>query len=206
MGTILITSRLGEDFREDLEQAMFFNQKQYKAEAGIRNCVERYGIPEITTENGYLRIRVNAFSVTQTLFAIDRTESEDILSGVIVYVRDTADNILVLHIAIAGNSAITGPVKTARLVLDLLHQVIDSASRINGVENVKLVYDMASGKGKDSFRNIPVSRRMRRHRTEKIHNPCPDESVTCFEYQRCFDCPRNFISKNRKPLREQNEN
>ncbi|GMQ83271.1 MAG: hypothetical protein BMS9Abin06_0004 [Gammaproteobacteria bacterium] len=175
MGAILITSKLGENFREDLEQMMFFNEEQYKAEAGIRNCVERYGVPEITTENGYLRIRVNAFSITQALFAIDRTESEDILSGVIVYVRDTVDNISILHIAIAENSALTGPVKTARLILDLLHQVIDSASRINGVKNVKLVYGMASDNGKGSFRNIPVSRRSCRHRTEKINNQCPDK-------------------------------
>ena len=201
MGTILITSRLGEDYRGDLERVMFFNPKQQYAENAIRSCVEDYGIPEITTENGYLRIRLESFSIAQSLFLIDRTESEDILAGIIVYVRDGVEDMSVLHVAIAANYIQQGPVTTARLVWDLLRHVIESASRISGIKNIKLVYSSFLGKGKSNMASIPVSKHLP-NRIESQHQPneCPDSSITCYEYQRCLDCPQKFISKTRGRL------
>ena len=200
MGTILITSRLGEDFREDLEQVMFFNPKQDYAENAIRNCVQHYGIPEIITENGFLRIWFESFSIAQTLFLVDRTESEDILAGMIVYIRDR-DDMSVLHVAIAENYLLKGPITTARLVWDLLRHVIESASHISGVKNVKLVYGNFLGKGESKLINIPVVRDIKIKQQLKYKAAaCPDESITCYEYQRCFNCPQKFISKTRDQL------
>jgi len=195
MGTILITSRLNEEFHEDLEQVLFFNPQQHKAETGIRDCVERFGVPEITTENGFLRINVESFSGSQSLFSIDRTESEDILAGVIMYVRDTHEDISVLHIAVAENYILKGQITTARLVWDLLRHVVESASHIKGVRNVKLIYGKTLGKTRGIIDNIPVTSPKSVIARDKSGH-CPDEAITCFEYQRCFDCPQEFISKN----------
>ena len=183
MGTILITSRLGEDYRGDLEQVMFFNPKQNYAEKAIRNCVQHYGVPEIITENGYLRIRLESFSTAQTLFLIDRTELEDILAGTIVYVRDGIEDMSVLHVAIAESYIMKGPVTTARLAWDLLRHVIESASRISGVKNIKLLYCNFLGKGKSRPTSIPI----RKHMIKSINNDlkpsdCPDSTITCYEY------------------------
>ena len=201
MGTILITSRLGEDYRGDLERVMFFNPKQQYAENAIRSCVEDYGIPEIITENGYLRIRLESFSIAQTLFLIDRTDLEDTLAGVIVYVRDGTDDLLILHVAIAEDYISRGPIITARLIWDLLRHVIESASRISGIKNIKLIYSNFLGKGKSKMASIPVSRHLP-NRVESQLQPseCPDSSITCYEYQRCLDCPQKFISKTRGRL------
>jgi hypothetical protein len=198
MGTILITSRLGEDFRDDLEQVMFFNPKQNYAENAIRDCVQHYGAPEIITENGYLRIWFESFSIAQTLFLIDHSESEDILAGMIVYVREGWDDILILHVAIAEKYILKGPVITARLVWDLLRHVIESASHISGIKNIKLVYGNYLGKGKGRPISIPVIRNAdKKKQAEHKSDTCPDKSITCYEYQRCFDCPQKFISKTR---------
>lgn len=202
MGTILITSRLGDDYREDLEQVLFFNPKQRDAEAGIRSSVESYGVPEITTENGYLRIRLNPLTLAQTLFSIDRTESGDILAGALVYVRDAVDDLSVLHIAIARDYLQKGPVTSARLVWSLLRHVTESAARIGGVRNVRLIYGKYLGKGKDINNNIPVTRPVKKSTKQVFHDPaeCPDEAITCYEYQRCYDCPQKIISKARGSL------
>ena len=200
MGTILITSRLGEDYRGDLERVMFFNPKQQYAENAIRSCVEDYGIPEIVTENGYLRIRLESFSIAQTLFLIDRTDLEDSLAGVIVYVRDGTDDLLILHVAIAEDYILRGPIITARLVWDLLRHVIESASRISGIKNIKLVYSNFLGKGKSKMTSIPVSRHLPNIESQHQASECPDSSITCYEYQRCCDCPQKFISKTRSRL------
>ena len=201
MGTILITSRLGEDYIGDLERVMFFNPKQQYAENAIRNCVENYGIPEIITENGYLRIRLKSFSIAQTLYLIDRTDLEDTLAGAIVYVRDGTDDLSILHVAIAEEYILRGPVITARLIWDLLRHVIESASRISGIKNINLVYSNFLGKGKNKLTSIPINR----HTAGRIDNQlqpseCPDSTITCFEYQRCFDCPQKSISKTRGRL------
>jgi hypothetical protein len=202
MGTILITSRLGSEYHGDLELVLFFNPKQHKAEAGILNSIELYGVPEIMTENGYFRIRINPFTVAQTLFSIDRTSTDDVLAGALVYVRDAIDDLSVLHIAIASNYSLKGPITSARLLWGLLHQVTEAAARISGVRNVKLVYGKYLGKGKDIINNIPVTRRVKKTLKPVLINPakCPDEAITCYEYQRCYASPQKIISKTRGPI------
>jgi hypothetical protein len=179
---------------------MFFNPKQQYAENAIRSCVEDYGIPEIITENGYLRIRLETFSIAQTLFLIDRTDLHDTLAGVIVYVRDGTDDLSILHVAIAEDYISRGPIITARLIWDLLRHVIESASRISGIKNIKLVYSNFLGKGKNKIASIPVSRHLPNIESQHKASECPDSSITCYEYQRCTDCPQKFISKTRGRL------
>lgn len=201
MGTIVITSRLDEDFREDLEQILFFNPKQHQATSGIKHCVEHYGLPEITNEQGYLRIRLNSTSLAQTLYCVDRTESKDSLAGVIVFMRNNIEDMSILYIAIAKNQILRGPIITARLAWDLVHQVIESASFISGVKNVRLDYTGSVGKNRMNITSIPVNRH--RHKQPMIKQQsenCPDEAITCYEYQRCFNCKNKGIMKIRKPL------
>ena len=201
MGTIVITSRLGEDFREDLEDLLFFNPNQHKTAADIKHCVEHYGVPEITNEHGYLRIRLDSYSVAQTLYSIDRTESRDSLAGVIIFVRNNIEDISILYIAIAKNQILRGPIITARLAWDLLHQVIESATLISGVRNVKLPYAGSAGKSRTAITSVPISRRVHKHPVINGQSGlCPDEAITCYEYQRCFNCKNIGVVKNRKVL------
>lgn len=154
MGTILITSRIGENYREDLEQLMFFNPGQHTAEAAIRMSIEHYGAPEIMTQNSCLRIRLNSAMIAQSLYLIERTPSEDLLGGVLVYLRDSMDSLSVLHIAISAQYLLSGRITSARVVWELLRQVIDSASRIKGINNIKLIYCRSSHKRKTVTDNI----------------------------------------------------
>lgn len=158
MGAILITSSIGEDYRDDLEQLLFFNPGQCMAEAGIRRSIEHYGVPEITIENNYLRIRLNSQMTAQSLYLIDRTDSEDILAGVLVYIRDCVESLSVLHIAVSSQYLLKGPVTSARLVWRLLHQVIDCAACIKGVRNIELIYGFPSHRSNVTAANIAVSR------------------------------------------------
>lgn len=197
MGTIVITSRLGEDFREDLEQVLFFNPEQRKAIADIEHCVQHYGVPEITNENGFLRISLNSYSVAQTLYSIDRCEAGDTLAGVIVFVRNTHEDISILFVAIAKNYILRGSITTARLVWDLVHQIMESAARISGVRNVKLACACSAGKNRATITSIPINKQARKHTVTKFESgSCPDETITCFEYQRCFNCTNKEAVKN----------
>ena len=155
MGTIVITSRLSEDFREDLEDVLFFNPKQHKAAADIKHFVEHYGVPEIINEHGYLRISLDSY-VAQALYSIDRTKTKDSLAGVIVFVRKNIENISILYIAIAKNQILRGPIITARLAWDLVHQVIESARLIGGVRKVNLPYVFSTGKSRTAITSVPV--------------------------------------------------
>ena len=197
MGTIVITSRLGEDFREDLEEVLFFNPKQHKAAADIKHCVKHYGVPEITNEHGYLRISLDSYFVAQTLYSIDRTETKDSLAGVIVFVRNNIEDISILYIAIAKNQILRGPIITARLAWDLVHQVIVSATLIRGVRNVKLAYAGSATKSRAAITSVPIRHRVYKHPVIKDQSVlCPDEAITCYEYQRCFNCKNKGVVKN----------
>ena len=202
MGSVLITSRLGEDYRGDLEQVMSFNTEQNYVENAIRYCMQDFRVPEIFTENGFLRVRFELFSIAHTLFLIDRTAmEEDILAGTIVCVRDGRAARSVLHVAIAEDYINQGPVTSPRLVWDLLRHVIASASHISGIKNLELVYGNFLGKGRSKLVNIPVMRALNRN-SQKQHtsSECPDASITCYVDQRCFDCPQQFISTTRERM------
>lgn len=185
MGTILITSRIGEHYREELEQLMFFNPGQCTAEAGIRSSIEGYGVPEITTDNGCLRIRLNSLLTAQTLFLIDRNPAEHSLAGVLVYIRENIESLSVLHLAVSSQHQQQGRVTSARIIWELLRQVIDTASRVKGINNIKLIYCRSTRRGRTTADKIHVRRAADRTGTALSRNTtvCADESGNCLEYR-----------------------
>ncbi len=137
---IRFTSVLGLEYREDLEELLFFNPQQRKALTGINHSISEYGVPNVIETAARLRISVEGLPESQTLFALDYSEEVPILAGVMVYMRTDPENLVLLHIAVKEDYSRSGIYGDEMLVLRFMTQLRDIARRIKGIRAITLKY------------------------------------------------------------------
>lgn len=130
---VRISSALEDSYRARLEELLFFNPGQERVAEGIEASIARHGLPEVAAERGLLHIGVGAHGRVQALYALEAREAQDELVGVIVYCRPSADEIVVLHIAVSERFASTGPMADVGVALRLFQSVRQAAARLKGV-------------------------------------------------------------------------
>jgi len=134
------SSVLGAEYREELEELLFFNPQQRRALSGIDRSISEYGVPTIVVDHNHLRIAVDGLPETQTLYALDYTWEKPVLAGVMVFVRSDLENIILLHIAVREDYSRVGKYADEMLVLRLTTQLRRIAKRIKGVRAITLKY------------------------------------------------------------------
>lgn len=140
MRTIRIASELAAIFREELERIVFFNPEQRTVAAGVVESVHRYGVPSIFEEAGQLRFAVRAFGPLQTLYALDETERTPQLVGVLMFTREHATSMVVLHLAAHEDYTSHGKHAAAAVVARMVAAVRDVALRTHGVRRLRFLY------------------------------------------------------------------
>src|ERR1700752_4441891 len=111
---IKVKSRLPATMRGQLETLLFFNSGQHRMRHAIQATIERYGVPELIEDHGWLRVQVAGVHEVQTLFAVHEEDGRARPVGVVVYVRDTFERITVVHVGVADDYAFGGPYGSAR--------------------------------------------------------------------------------------------
>ncbi len=137
---IRFSSILDREYRDDLEDLMFFNPQQRKALTGINHSISEYGVPSIVETNNRLRISVEGLPESQTLFALDHSAQKPVLAGVMVYMRTDLENLVLLHIAVKEDYSRSGIYGDEMLVLRFMTQLRDIAKRIKGIRAITLKY------------------------------------------------------------------
>lgn len=132
---LVFQSTLPADYREALERLMFFNHRQRQAETAITRAVEFFGSPTIVSEARGVRVAVEACPDVQCLFAIERGRRSDALAGMVVYLRTSVEEVLVLHIAVADRYGRKG----LEVVAALVRAVRAAVERLRGVERMTLL-------------------------------------------------------------------
>jgi hypothetical protein len=128
-------STLTADHREALERLMFFNRRQREAETAVTRAVEMFGSPTIVSEPTGLRAAVGACPDVQCLFAIERGRRSDALAGMVIYLRTSLEEVLVLHIAVADRYGR----RALEVVAALIRTVRAAAERLRGVERMTML-------------------------------------------------------------------
>jgi hypothetical protein len=132
-------SSLPTVYRDALEQLVFFNPRQRIAEAGITQAVDLYGTPTVEDDGKGLRVVVGKRADAQCLFALAQGEGEPKLAGMVMYLRVSRQEVVVLHIGVseafcrsrrAGLEVVSALVRTVRT----------AARRLRGVERLTMVY------------------------------------------------------------------
>ncbi len=145
MCPIRITSVLPLAQRDELERITFFNPQQSRVTEPLLQSVHRYGVPKIVEDGPNLRFTVRDFGQVQSLYALDdpdrdERDSADRLVGVVLFVREPQDSLLVLHLAVHEDYTAHGPWAVMWITPRLMSAVRALALRIRGVRWVRFLY------------------------------------------------------------------
>ena len=143
MADFVFRSRLSPAYHRELEELVFFNPRQRAAEAAITEAVDLYGPPAIVGDETGLRVVVGTRDDVQCLFALaparHATAGELELAGIVMYLRISSEEIVVLHIGVAEaycRSRRSG----LEVVSALVRTVRAAARRLRGVERLTMLY------------------------------------------------------------------
>jgi hypothetical protein len=137
---ISFTSVLPVSYRDELERIVFFNPEQARVTAPLVDAVRRYGVPSIVEDEGTLRFRVPAFGRIQSLYALDEAEPPSRLAGVVMFVRESVDTMLLLHLAVHEAYAVGGPFDQAWVTPRLLAAVRRTCLQTRGLRTLRMLY------------------------------------------------------------------
>lgn len=150
MAELILKSTLPSQYREELEDLLFFHPQQTKVQDGIVYSIEKYGTPQIVARGDHLYVELEQFPGAQTLYAFDRIAGIEKLIGSLIYYRTNAETIEVVHIGIQEKYTLTGPLANKQVMLWLILNLRSIAKMIKGVRYIQLIYSA------DHTRTIPV--------------------------------------------------
>jgi hypothetical protein len=140
MKLIDFSSKLPRHYLDALENLFFFNENQSDFMKTIEKSIERFGAPKIVIEGKYLRFKIGSLNNVQCLFAFDCKAEDANLIGLIIYFRNTINNMTILHIAIDEDYTISGRFSNQMLAVKLINKVKEIALKIKGVEILSIAY------------------------------------------------------------------
>ena len=130
------SSSVSLDQRETLEQIFFFNKNQSKYYFNIKNLIELYGKPEIVEENKRLYLKLEKTDC-QNLF----TTVNNNLVGLVIYCRDSLDNIDLIHIAVDDKYSSIGIYADKSLVIQMINKLRIIALKIKDIKTITVKYN-----------------------------------------------------------------
>lgn len=139
--TMTISSQLGINHLDELQQLLYFNQQQSSMLDGIVRSIDQYGRPTVYSEDELLRIEVGELSGVQALYALDRSNPASRLVGVMVYARPSLERLVLLHIGVSEDYSAFGENADAKLVVKLVLRLRKIARSIKGVTSVEIPYN-----------------------------------------------------------------
>ena len=136
---LVFSSKVQTQCRAAVENLFFFNPLQYRVRDEIVSALERYGEPRLEEKGDSLYLRVGAEDA-QSLFAFDSSRPDGDPVGIVVFLRTSPTDVVVVHIAVHPDYALRGRDSGSGLGLALMEKVKEIASQIRGVERMVLSY------------------------------------------------------------------
>jgi hypothetical protein len=136
---LVFSSKVQTQCRAAVENLFFFNPLQYRVRDDIVSALERYGEPRIEENGESLYLRVGADDA-QSLFAFDSSRPNGDPVGVVVFLRTSRTDVVIVHIAVHPDYAFRGRHAASGLGLALMEKVKGIASQIRGIERMVLSY------------------------------------------------------------------
>jgi hypothetical protein len=139
MTAFLIRSSLDASYRGSLERLMYFNPRQHEAESGIEEVIDAYGTPMIVSDAAGLHVVVGRRQDAQCLFALASTTAGLTLAGMIVFLRVSIEEMLVLHVAVADGFGRNRRL-SLEVVMALVRSVREVTHRLRGTKHLRMLY------------------------------------------------------------------
>src|SRR5262249_2430877 len=130
---------LDASYQGALERLMYFNPRQREAESGIEEVVDAYGAPVVVSTPAGLHVVVGRRQDAQCLFALAETTAGLTLAGMIVFLRVSIEEMLVLHVAVADTFGRSRRL-SLEVVMALMRPVRHVTLRLRGTGHLRLLY------------------------------------------------------------------
>ncbi len=137
---IRVSSLLSPSYRDELERIVFFNPEQGKVEKPVVTLVSRYGVPAVAEQADTLRFHLRGCRDIQSLFALDETNRPAVLAGVVMFVRESLEAVLLLHLAVHEDYGSGGIHSESWVTPRLLATVRSACKRVRGITCLRLTY------------------------------------------------------------------
>jgi hypothetical protein len=137
---IRIQSKLGIEYRDDLERLFFFNHNQKRYAGRITESVSEYAKPKLFEDYREVSLEFEQRDLGQTLYIFDDDDISPELVGVLMYVRDSIDRITIVHIAMHEHCRQIFKQEAVNVVKIVLDEVFTVISKIKGIERIRIYY------------------------------------------------------------------
>lgn len=136
---LVFSSKVQKQSREAVENLFFLNPRQYRVRDGIAGALQEFGHPRLEEKGDNVYLRVGDKDA-QTLFAFDSSRAGGDPVGVVVFLRSSPAEIVILHMAVQPDYALQGRRAGLGLGLALVEKVREIASRIVGIQRIVFFY------------------------------------------------------------------
>jgi len=137
---IRLQSKLGIEYRDDLERLFFFNHNQKSYASRITESVSEYAKPKLFEDYNEVSLEFEQRDLGQTLYIFDDDDISPELVGVLMYVRDSVEQITIVHIAMHEHCKIIFKKEAVNIVKIVLDEVFNVLSKIKGLERIRIYY------------------------------------------------------------------
>ncbi len=141
---IIFSSSADRKYRQAIEDLLFFNPQQDRARAGILNSLKHFGPPRLKETATGLEIQVDEYA-TQTIYAYNQDEPQKGPAGIIVFLRNGADELGIIHIAVRPEYSLSGRHAEEGLIFRLVDEVRRVGHRIKGIKRLLFFYHKEHG-------------------------------------------------------------
>ena len=126
--------------RADLERLLFFNPQQHRVRERIIDAVRQHGRPAIIVKDGKMTVGVERRPHVQNLFFFHHQGSRSRLCGVVLYLREPAEDIFILHMAVQPDYSMAGRWASLGLLFRMVDAVKAVGRKVKGVRYVRFMY------------------------------------------------------------------
>ena len=139
--TIHFRSKIDASLRERLERIFFFNWNQSRYASRITQSVKEYAKPVIVDEgDDEIALVFNDRTIGQTLHIFDSDGHDAALIGVVMYERDTPEQITIIHMALHETCKEIFKKENVNIAAVVIEELFALFRKIKGVERIRIYY------------------------------------------------------------------
>lgn len=136
---LVFSTKVQKKSREAVENLFFLNPRQHRVRDGIIDALEKFGQPRLREKDDNIYLQIGDRDA-QTLFAFDKQRASADPIGVVIYLRNSFPEIVIVHLAVQPDYALQGSHAGLGVGITLVEKVKEIASQIVGVRKIVLHY------------------------------------------------------------------
>lgn len=147
---VRLCAQLGAEWKEAVEDLLFFHPRQAQLEEEILATIHAFGLPRVLVRGELLSVEVGAERAVGALFALVGRGREEELAGLLLFLRQE-HRLLCLHLSVLEEYTFHGPRASLRVAARLIDGLRRIGTQLAGVRQVDIYYK------RDGWHPLPLT-------------------------------------------------